>query len=264
MFFTLLSCKENVVNKIPIILDDSSLIVTEVDTQYLKNITEDIAPVGKKVKSSATQISQMMAQVDSMNASKKLEQEVVEKVDIHIKGFEIHFAECNVTFENVEAHALNNTQNERATNSVSYLLDVGSMLDTKLEIHQLEDCSVEQRLFIKLAILHQDQTIILHELGKNITDWQILAGKNNRFVSLSSNSLVYDQADGNKIRLALEKTLKQKRKNKDEIKEWMSAVAKVNKSSDAPCKLIAVSSQWRIVGKKDGKNIRKLIQFDIP
>lgn len=264
LFFTLLSCKENVVNKTPIILDDSSFIVTESDTQFLSNITEDIAPVGKKVKSSATQISQMMAQVDSMNASKKLEQDAVEKVEVNIKGFEIHFEECNVTFENVEAHALNNSQNERATHSVSYLLDAGSLLDTKLEISQLEDCRVEQRLFVKLAIVNKDQTIQLNELGKNITDWQILAGKNNRFVSVSNNSLIYDQADGNKIRTALEKALKQKRKDKDEIKEWMTIVAKVNKPTDAPCKLIAVSSQWRIVGKKAGKNIRKLIQFDIP
>lgn len=262
--FTLLvllcNCKESNKTSIPIKLGDSTLIVTEHDSTYLQNFTNDIAPAKKK--SSESQITKMMVQVDSLKASQKMEQET--NTNQKLNGFTINFEECSVVFDGIAAHALNETQNERASQSVSYLKDAGTFLETKLEVSNLSELRAEQRLFVKLSIEYNGETMVLHDLGKFITQWYPLAGKNNRFVSVSSNSLQFDNVDATKIKNALEKELKKKRKNKEEISKWMKAIAQTKSYSDAPCALIPSSSQWRIFGKVDGKSVRKLIQFDIP
>ena len=256
----LFSCRESNRKIVAIRLGDTALIVTEKDSVFLQNFTGDISPVKKKTTES--QITKMMVQVDSLKASQKMESD--ENTNQKINGFTINFNECTVVFDGIAAHALNETQNERESQSVSYLKDAGSFLETKLEISSLTDLSVEQRLFVKLGIEYNGETIVLSELGKFITQWYPLAGKNNRFVSVSSNSLQYDNTDAAKIKSALDKELKKKKKNKDDIQAWMNAVKQTKSYTDAPCVLVPTSSQWRLIGKKDGRSIRKLIQFDIP
>ena len=264
MLFALLvvlcNCKESNKAGIPIKLGDSTLIVTEQDSTYLQNFTNDIAPTKKK--SSESQITKMMVQVDSLKASQKMENE--SNTTQVLNGFTINFAECSVIFDGISAHALNETQNERASQSVSYLKDAGNFLETKLEVSKLTELRAEQRLFVKLSIEYNGETMVLNDLGKYITQWYPLAGKNNRFVSVSSNSLQFDNVDATKIKNGLERELRKKKKSKDEIKNWLKAITQTKSYTDAPCVLIPVSSQWRIFGKADGKAVRKLMQFDIP
>ncbi|MCC7030145.1 MAG: hypothetical protein IT257_07565 [Chitinophagaceae bacterium] len=256
------SCKESLKNKVPIRLGDPSLIVTESDSTYLQNMTDDIAPVKKK--STVAQISQMMVQVDSLKTSQKMEAEAENETQVKLSGFTINFSECDVIFDGISAHALNATQNERASQSVSYLQDGGSFMEAKLDISNLSDVRVEERLFVKLGIENNGETLILGDLPKYITQWYNLAGKGSRFVSVGSNSLEYDKLDPAKLRAALEKELKKKKKNKEESQVWINSIAKTRSHSDSPCKLVPTSAQWRIWGTQNGKSVRKLIQFDIP
>jgi hypothetical protein len=253
------SCGEKTAsNKNPIVIGDPNSIVMEKDSQYLENYVDDISPSSKK--SNESQITKMMVQVDSLQASKKLENDVVNNKKI--EGFTINFAECSVIFDGIYAHALKPTQNEREENSVSYVKDAGEFTDTKLQISGLTDLKVEQRLFVKLAVEQNDETFIMDDLGRYITQWYPLAGKENLFVSASQNSLQFDNVDHTKIRNGLERELRKRKKNKSEIDAWIKLIEQTQTYSDAPCKLIPVSSQWKISGKKDGRNIRKLIQFD--
>lgn len=256
------SCKESLKNKVPIRLGDPSLIVTESDSTYLQNMTDDIAPVKKK--STVAQISQMMVQVDSLKTSQKMEAEEESGIAEKLSGFTINFEECDVLFDGISAHALNATQNERQSQSVSYLKDGGSFMEARIDISKLSDIRVEERLFVKLGIENNGETIILTDLPKYITQWYNLAGKGSRFVSVGNNSLEYDKLDPAKLRAALDKELKKKKKNKEESQVWINSIAKTRSHSDSPCKLVPTSAQWRIWGTQNGKSVRKLIQFDIP
>ena len=89
----------------PIILGDTSMIVSEYDSTYLQNQTVDISPA--KTKSSERQITEMMVQVDSLKTSKKLQNETV--TPERIQGFTINFSECKVVFNGMLAHALQTT-----------------------------------------------------------------------------------------------------------------------------------------------------------
>ena len=240
-------------------LGDSSLIVTEVDSLYLQNQTADISP--SKKQSSAKEITSMMVQVDSLKASQKLENQSNSEI---VQGFEINFKECKVVFNGLSAHALNNAQDERNSSSVSYMKDAGRMEEMKLKVEGLNDVKVEQRVYTKLYITQNDESFRLNDLGKYTSPWFNLAGKADVFISTGSNGAGFLEVNKQKISNAFDRELRKKKLNRKDIESKLKWIEKTNLYSDPPCEVKVVSSQWRIVGTKDGKRVQKLIQFDEP
>jgi hypothetical protein len=256
----LVSCDEkNTTKQGAVKLGDSSLIVTEHDSIYLQNTTADISP--NKKQSSEKEITAMMVQVDSLKASQKLENQTQVEV---VKGFDVNFAECKVTFSGLSAHALKLDQNERNSSSVSYLKDAGQLEEMKLSVEGLQEVTVEQRLYTKLYIVQNEEKYALNDLGKFTSPWFNLAGKSNVFVSASSNGAGFYDVDRQKIRNAFDRELRKKRLNRKDIEAKLKWIENTKMYSDAPCMLKVVSAQWRVVGKRDGKRVQKLIQFDEP
>lgn len=253
------SCDEKVEESKPIVLGDSTMIVTEKENKYLVNVTQDISPTKKK--SAEGEITEMMTQIDSAKSVKKLEDK---SPSTPMRGFTIHFTECEVVFDGLSAHALNTSQDERNSNSVSYVRDAGNMNEMSLRVTGLDNAKVEQRTFTRLLVDNGSEAFVLFDLGKFISPWSTLAGKNNTYISLGSNSLQFFTTDASKIKNALDRELRKKKKNREAIQQWMSLISKTKSYTDAPCKLTLVSSQWRIIGTKNGKRVQKLIQFDIP
>lgn len=260
LFVFINSCKEkSTKTNTSLSLGDSTTIVTEYDSNYLVNNINDISPVKKQ--SAEKQITSMMVQVDSLKASQKLENETDPKM---VKGFEINFNECKVIFDGLTAHALNLSQNERNTNSVSYLKDAGNIVEMKLFVDGLQDVKVEQRVHTKLYIIQNEKSYLLNDLGKYISPWFNLASKENTFVSVSNNSAGFFEVNQQKIKNAFDRELRKKKMPNKEIAENLKLLDKTNLYSDAPCIVKIVSSQWRIIGKRDGKRVQKLIQLDEP
>lgn len=254
-----ISCREKRQAGKPIILGDSSSIVTEGDSRYLKNVTEDISPTNKKT--TEGKITAMMMEVDSVKSAMKLEEQ---DHAAPLSGFTINFSECEVVFDGLSAHAIQNSQDERTSNSVSYLVDGGNLYEISLQIRGLAEVKVEQRIFTRLSVEDGADEFLLNDLGKFISPWSSLPGKDITFISLGSNSLQFFAVDHTKIQNALDRELRKKKKNRQEIAEWMQVIRKTNSYADAPCNIHMVSGQWRITGKKDGKRVQKLIQFDLP
>lgn len=259
LLFLLTACKDKPGENKPIVLGDTSTIVTETDERYLENTTDDISPANRK--SSEGKITSIMMQVDSAKSVQKLEEE---NESVPLNGFTINFSECEVVFNNLSAHAIKNTQDERTSNSVSYVVDGGRISDMNLQVKGLDEAKVEQRLFTRLSAAGQDEDFVLNDLGKFISQWSELAGKDFKYVSLGDNSLQFFNVDHTKIKNAVDREVRKKKKSRQEIQAWMNLIAKTNSYTDAPCKIQLVSAQWRIIGKKGGKRVQKLIQFDIP
>lgn len=256
----LVSCDEkNTTKQGAVKLGDSSLIVTEHDSIYLQNTTADISP--NKKQSSEKEIAAMMVQVDSLKASQKLENQDQSET---LKGFEINFAECKVTFSGLSAHALRLDQNERNSSSVSYLKDAGQLEEMKLSVEGLQEVGVEQRIYTKLYVVQNDENFVLNDLGKYTSSWFNLAGKSNTFISAGSNGAGFFDVDHQKIKNAFDRELRKKKLSRKEIETKLKWISQTNMYSDAPCVVKVVSAQWRIVGKKEGKRVQKLIQFDEP
>lgn len=257
----LISCSEENKHKgKPIVMGDPSTIVTEADSQYLQNFTEDISPVDKK--SSEGAITKMMVQVDSANTSKKINEENLSSKPIN--GFTINFNECTVIFDCLSAHALNNNQDERTAKSVSYVKDGGELLNMKLEVKGLENIKVEERIITKLLISNEAESYTLVDLNKFTSPWYSLAGKDNFFVSISNNSIQFYPFDKTKLKNAFDRELRKKKIVNSEINNKIKIIDNTNSYSDQPCRITIASAQWRIFGTLNGKKVQKIIQFDIP
>lgn len=250
--------KQNKAGK-PIVMGDPSMIVTETDSAYLQNFTEDITPQHKKGEGA---ITKMMVQVDSANAAKQLNEENHQAAPL--AGFTIQFNECKVVFDDLSAHAININQDERKANSVSYVIDRGNILAMKLEVEGLENTTVEQRIHTKLQIEHQNQTYIIQDLNKYISAWYNLVGKDQMFISVGSNSLQFFPFNAAALKNGFDRELRKKKQSRAVIESGLKAIEQVHSYMDAPCAVQIVGAQWRIKGTYQGKKIQKLIQFDIP
>ena len=143
--------------------------------------------------------------------------------------------------------------------------DGGNLSEMTLQVRGLDEVKVEQRTYTKLSVSNASQeSFVLNDLGKHISNWSTLAGIETKYVSLGMNSLSFFQIDHTKIKNAVDRELRKSKKSRQEIQQWMDLIQKTNSYTDAPCKLELVSAQWRIIGKKNGKRVQKLIQFDIP
>ncbi len=258
---SLLSACEEKPSKIgkPILLGDESMIVTETDSFYLQNYTNDITTIRKK--NSESSIAGMMAQVDSAKTVQKLEKES-ESLQ-QVSGFTIRFKEFTAVLDGIKAHTINTKQNELTDKSVSYVLDEGDVMNMKLKLDGLVKAKVEQRFFTKLYIEKNNELIELTDLQKFTTEWFSLPSKNNLFVSLGTNALSFHSVDHNKLKNALDRALRKQKKDRKEIQSWLNSIEKTNAYTDAPCVVKVNSIQWRVKGEVNNLPVQKLIQLDI-
>lgn len=259
----LIACgeKETGIKK-PIVMGDTSTIVTEQDEQYLENYTQDIAPNNHK--SSAKKIAQMMVEVDSIKASRALEESNEPQVKAPVNGFTISFNEFDVVFNGIQGHSANANQNEKTASGVSYIFDDGEWKGMKIQVSGLTEVTIQQKLSTRLSMAFDKETILLPSLGVYQSSWYNLVGKGNVFLATGSNSVQFSDLNNQKIKNALTAALKSKRKKAAQITEYMNAVKRTNSAVEAPCKIVVSALQFVIKGKKDGKNVKKLIRFDIP
>lgn len=255
--FIIGSCKNGTLReKKPIVLGDTRTIVTETDTNKLLNYTEDIS----LRKQDESQIAKMMVQVDSLKTTQKLEKTLNEGP---IVGFKIDFGDCQVVFDKLEAKELK-PQDPTTSRSVSYLVTKGELSEIKIKVDGLNSISVSERIFTKLKVDNGSETLLLNALGRKISDWFNLAGKDNMYISAGPNSFQFNDLTNAKIKEAVTKELTTKNKKENETQAWMEAIKNTRNYTDAPCKIYVSSAQFRLKGTtKEGSNVSKLIQFDI-
>lgn len=257
----LLSCGEkNDGPKRAIVLGDSSTIVTETDPRFLDNQTEDIAPNNHK--SSAKKIAQMMVQVDSLNATKKLEENAGTVTTV--SGLTISFEDFDVIFNNLSGHSAHKDPNEKKSNSVSYIYDGGDFKEMKVQVKNLHEVSVEEKLVTKLTASIQNERFVLQSLGTYNSPWYTLPGKDNLFISTGSNSVQFNDVNQNKLKQALNSALQNKRKSSTFTKAALEESKNARSAIDKPYVIEIYSVQYIVKGTVNGNKVKKLIRFDIP
>ncbi len=237
-------------------LGDESMIVTETDTNNLKNYTRDIS----QTEQDEGEIARIMVQVDSIKVSEELA--TFTASDSTLNGFSVEFAKCKVVFDGLGAKELT-AQNPETNRSVSYMVTSGDLAKMKLKVIGLKEVAIKERIYTKLKVANGDEEYLLKSLGRKISNWFPLAGKENVFIALGDNSFQFNDLSNAKLREALKKELLAKKKNQSEINEWMQRVKNTNDYTDAPCKLYVATAQFRISGKNEKGAVNKLIQFDI-
>ncbi len=261
ILFILNSCKEesSLLKKKSFQLGDLSSIVTEKDSTFLQNFTEDISITGNS--NSNKDIAKMMVQIDSLKVQKTLIEETANKN--FNEAFKINFSDCQIVFDNLRAKEISPQQPEK-NQSVSYVVTDGEFQELRFIVKGMKDISVQQRVYTVLQIENEGDVFSMTSLGKKISDWYNLAGKDSLIVSVGRNSIQFKDQNQNALKNAAEKAMLAKRKNQTYIQSVLQKMNNTKNYTDAPCVLKIVTAQYKIKGTVNGKTVSKLIQLDIP
>ncbi len=247
-----------------IILGDSATIVTETDSQYLKDDVLDIgSPAGAteakedKLPEEAPKAAAPAADTITTNTRQgSLE-----------KGFTINFGDIQVVLGGMEAREIKK-QDPRKQDGVAYMLTSPGLTKAKVYVYGAKEVSVRQRYQSQLMLKSSLGMVDLRSLGLYTSDWTAVSTSGNGTKrSFNLNSLDrpdFLQVTNAKLTNATDRELRKRKTNRRSIQAWLKDVKKIRRPGDNPSDVVLDNVQWQISGK-DGKgnSFQKTIRLDI-
>lgn len=254
----------------PITLGDSSMIVTETDSQYLKNVVDDIEPVAQKATTTApskpeapvaaapapvakpadTTPAPIAAKTTTANASKN-------DFVLNIKN------NTQIVFKNIATREFRN-QNPETQHDLSYLIINGSFDKSQLEIHNGTLTDLQYKAATAYYVKTSQGEIELTSLKGETSNWQKMPTKGN-IASLPSATINNSKTIATaQLQAAIEKAINNKKYKasvKDKLRKELAGVKSMNHN------LISVKAEHYLlsISGKDSKgaNFKKVIRFDL-
>lgn len=246
-------------NREPIKLGDSSTIVTEKDSQYLKDDVMDLVP------------SQRL-NIDTAVAVPKKNKEVVARDtaissgEQTVAGHTIAFGDAKIVMAGLQAKDARK-QNAEREDGLTYSLRSGNIASSKLYIYGVKNATIKQRYQSRLMLKSGLGSVDLRELGLYTSGWSTIpASQSGTTATINLNSLNnigFSQVNNNKIKNAADRELRKRRTNSRTIQSWMKEIKRVRNANDEPCDIILDNVQWQISGTDaKGKAFHKTIRID--
>lgn len=253
LFFT--SCKEDKKqNSSPIILGDSSTIVTETDPNYLTDFVDDI-------QLRTVQEDTLLAQIDSAHINDSIAANSKTMPDMQGKGLKIPFKEVTVFIPGIETKTYTEQHPEKES-GVSYEIVRGELQGNQLQFSGATITEIEQR-YITNVIAKTDLGILELDALSNLTDWEPLKGSGNTYTITGLDKPDAKRVSAAQIRSAVSRAAKNKRMSRQNIRKWESAVRKVKSVNQSPLSVVVRSVMWKIEGKdENGKFFHKQVRID--
>ncbi len=267
----LFSCKDSPSkNHGPIVLGDSSTIVTENDPAQLQDMVTDLKPVlTSSVKKDTTDEDNHTAATPKADTPKKTAVAVAPPKPAAAQpvtgnGLRADFTETTVLITNVNGKIAGKADLHRANGAV-YTMTSGTLNGSLIKVSG-NITKVSQRYQTMVVVKNELGTLPVESLAST-TNWQPLKGTGNtyRIAGLESKSL--DEPDGNRntIRNAVGKAAKRHHMSRKKVQEWENSVRNARETNQKPLYVTLRSVMWKIDGKDDkGRMFSKQIRIDIP
>ncbi len=257
------SCGEpaNKQGKGPIVLGDSATIITEKDSQYLKDEVMDIEPRNKVVVDTTVAVptpkTETAAHHKDAEATKKEPEE---------QGQSIDFGGAKVVLTGLKLKEPHR-QNPAQENGLTYSLSSGNLGSAKLIVYGAKNITVKQKYQSRLVLKSDLGTVDLRDLGLYTSGWNNVpgnaAGNSQSFALSALHRLAFSQVNNNKIRNAADRELRKRRTNSRTIQNWLKEIRKTRSATDDPCEIMLDNVQWQISGTDEkGKAFHKTIRVD--
>ena len=259
----------------PIVLGDSSTIVTEKDPEKLRDLVTDLQP---KIKTADIK--------DSVEAAKKIEtkpvadkpknttattsvtptpvKQVAPSVQLSGNGIKADFKVATVLIPNVTAKLSGKANLEKASGAVFSFVS-GTIAGNQLQVTP-GVTKVSQRYQTVIAVKNNLGTLPLESLSTT-TAWQSLSGSNKiyKITGLDAKSLDYSEANRGEIRNAVAKSARKHHFSRRKTQEWEESVRNARAVNQKPCYIILRSVMWKIDGKDaNGKAFSRQVRVDMP
>ncbi len=243
-------------------LGDSTTIVTEKDSQYLKDLVTDFKPnIPEETPTTDT------THTTSPDTTKKPDPPTTDKsVDAtNEKGLTVAFNEATIFIPNIVTKSYRN-QDPKKGNGVSYQLISGNVNNNQVKIISGNVTRVWQHYQTVVILKNSMGTLQLDALS-NTTEWEELSGIKNTYTitGLDAKKLEHSDANNAEIRKAVERAVRAHRISRRKQAAWLNSVHHVRSVTQAPLRVVLRSVIWKIEGKDaTGKAYQKQLRVDIP
>lgn len=245
-----------------IVLGDSASIVTERDSQYLKDEVMDIEPRSKIVVDTAVTVPAHKPETttpskDTATTAKRQPEEAGQAID---------FGGAKVVLTGLKLKEPRR-QNPAQENGLTYALSSGNLGSAKLVVYGAKNITVKQKYQSRLVLKSDLGTVDLRDLGLYTSGWNNVSGNNagnsQSFALNALHRLTFSQVNNNKIKNATDRELRKRRTNSRTIQNWLKEIKGVRSASDDPCEIMLDNVQWQISGTDEkGKTFHKTIRVD--
>lgn len=243
----------------PIILGDSSTIVTESDPQYLQDFVADI----KMVKQSAPPVSEpgVAAPADSAAPATAAPASVAPAES----GLTVAFKEATIFIPGIETKTYT-TQDLTNAPGASYEITDGQLQGNELRIVSGDVDKISQR-YQTIVIAKNELGILVLESLSELDEWRPVKGKGNVYPvsGLGKKELEYKSASKATIRNAVTKAARSAHLSRATQNKWVNSVKNVKAVNQKPLSVALRSVMWKIEGKAaNGRRFQKQLRIDIP
>ncbi len=250
----------------PIVLGDSSSIVTETNPDKLKDLVTELEPTipPAENKEIAPATVQSVTPEKAPDTTKKI---AVAKAPAPLPangGLNADFNIASMVIPNITVKQAGNPNLQRANGAV-YTLVSGTIPGSQLRV-TANVTKVSQR-YQSVVVVKTDDGALPVEGLSTTTDWEALKGANNIYkcTGLEERSLEVPDANKNTIRVAVQKAAQRRRMSRRKVQEWVESVRNVRSANQKPLFVTLRSVMWKIDGKDaNGKLFSKQVRVDIP
>jgi len=249
-------------NKRPIILGDSSTIVTEPNTKNLQDIVSDLRPdtahtapatapsANKAVTKPATDTQKHSVADDRSNT-------------LPAPGLNAPFKEILFSIPGINVKAYK-TQDFSKTNSATFQLMPGTLNGKQIKIANGTANTISQR-YQTIIVLKNDLGTLPLETLNYVADWDELDGKNNVYtISSLSGKLESAAYNMRAMQKAIKNAARKHHLSNKATNEWENSVRNTRKNKHA-INVVLRYVVWKIEGKDaNGKKYSKQVRVDLP
>ncbi len=249
----------------PIVLGDSSTIVTEKDPQKLKDLVTDLQPVIPAPENKDTTENKPAADTikKTTTAAASTTTQPAQSLPA-VAGLRADFKDVSVLIPGLSAKLSGKADLQKANGAV-YTFASGEINGNTLKTTG-NITKVSQRYQSVVVLKNELGTLPIESLSVT-TDWETVKGTNNQYkiTDLDAKSLEYPHVNGNAIRNAVKKAAKRRHFSRKKVQEWEDSVPRLRAVNQKPLYIMLRSVMWKIDGKDaNGKLFSKQIRIDIP
>lgn len=245
----------------PIVLDDSSNIVTETNAQNLRDMVVDLHP-DIPVSSPAADTAKPVEKKPVGDTQQKVAVSNTAQAVLP-EGLNVAFKEILFSIPGINTKSYR-TQNLEKANGATYELMSGSLNGKQIRIGKGAASKVAER-YQTIIVLKNDLGTLPLESLSNMTDWEELQGKNNIYaITGLSGKLESADISSASLQKAIKVAGRKHHFSRRTEQEWIRSIR--NTRSNKHSITVALRSVvWKVDGKDAaGKNFSKQVRVDLP
>ncbi|MBA3827919.1 MAG: hypothetical protein H0X33_03190 [Taibaiella sp.] len=265
------------VAKHPISLGDSASIITEGDSDNLRDLVKDFNPNIPAANPEAADDTTAKAQAENpqpataepgpaaTEKAKQIAAVTQPAPPASGKGLTVPFNEVTVFIPDIVTKAPRG--NPIRNNGATYQMVSGYLNGDKLQVNNSSITRISQRYQTTVVLTNDDGDAMPIDALSSTTDWQPIKGSGNNYpiTGLDSKHLQRPQASANEIRRGVERAMRTHRISRRHQAVWLNSIHRVHAITKPPFTMVLRSVIWKIEGKTpNGKTYQKQLRLDMP